>query len=228
MKLRHFAQSFLLSFLVIPRAASAADSTPLIGLELVASFPGQPVGIANAGDGSGRLFILMQKGVIRIHPEQPAPFLDIRDRVVVGGERGLLGLAFHPNYAENGYFYVVYVDSNNNAVLSRFSVSEKDPNVAEPKSEVILLKTKNISLEHYAGHLQFGPDGYLYVGRGDGNLAGDPGNHAQDLGELLGKIWRLDVDSAEPYAIPPTNPFVGVPGAREEIWAYGLRNPWRI
>jgi hypothetical protein len=227
-KMKRLAHALLLSFLLIPGAARAADSTPVIDLKLITTFPGQPIGIANAGDGSGRLFIIIQRGVIRIYPEQPQPFLDIRDRVVSGGERGLLGLAFHPDYAENGYFYVVYVDVNNNAVLSRFSVSGSDPNVADPNSETMLLQTQNIGMEHYAGQLQFGSDGYLYVGRGDGNLAGDPGSHAQNLGELLGKILRLDVDSAEPYAIPPTNPLVGVPGAREEIWAYGLRNPWRF
>lgn len=226
--MKGLAHVLSLSVLLFPGAARGAESPPVIDLKLVTHFPGQPVGIVNAGDGSGRLFIVIQKGLIRIYPEQPRPFLDIRDRVVSGGERGLLGLAFHPNYAENGYFYVVYVDAGNNAVLSRFSVSEKDPNVAEPKSEVILLKTKNIGTEHYSGQLQFGADGYLYVGRGDGSLAGDPGNHAQNLGELLGKILRLDVDSGEPYAIPPTNPFVGVSGVREEIWAYGLRNPWRF
>lgn len=226
--MKRLALAFLLSFLPIPGPATAADSPPVIELKLVTTFPGPPVGIVNAGDGSGRLFILIQKGLIRIHPAQPKAFLDIRDRVVSGGERGLLGLAFHPNYAENGYFYVVYVDADNNAVLSRFSVSGDDPNVADPMSEVILLKTQNLSTLHYSGQLQFGSDGYLYVARGDGNLFGDPGNHAQQLDELLGKILRLDVDSAEPYAIPPTNPFVGVPGAREEIWAYGLRNPWRF
>jgi len=148
--------------------------------------------------------------------------------VLTSGERGLLGMAFHPDYAQNGRFYVAYVDLDNNAVLSRFNVSETDPNVADPNSEVILLQTPNLSTEHYSGQLQFGPDGYLYVGRGDGAEAGDPDNRAQDLSQLLGKIWRLDVDSGDPYAIPPTNPFVGVPGAREEIWAYGFRNPWRF
>src|SRR5262249_50424179 len=138
------------------------------------------------------------------------------------------GMAFHPNYAENGFFYVAYSDLDNNAVLSRFNVSGSDPNLADPDSELILLKSHNLSHIHYSGQLQFGPDGYLYFSRGDGSGGGDPGNRAQDLGQLFGKILRLDVDSGEPYAIPPTNPFVGVPGALEETWAYGFRNAWRF
>ena len=222
------AQALLLSCLLVPAAVIANASTPVIDFQLVTTIGGKPVGIVNAGDGSDRLFILTQIGVIRIYPNQPTPFLDLRGKVRSGGEAGLLGMVFHPNYTENGFFYVTYSDLDNNAVLSRFKVSESDPNVADPSSELVLLKSHNLSDIHYAGQLQFGPDGYLYVSRGDGSGGGDPGNRAQDLGQLYGKILRLDVDSAEPYAIPPTNPFVGVPGALEEIWAYGFRNPWRF
>src|SRR5262249_35280387 len=131
------------------------------------------------------------------------------------------------DYLNNGRFYVLYSDLQGDAVISRFNVSPTDPNVADPNSESVVLHIKHFAAEHYGGALQFGPDGYLYIPKGDGSPQGDPQNRAQDLGELLGKILRIDVDSGEPYGIPPTNPFIGVPGALPEIWAYGLRNPWR-
>jgi glucose/arabinose dehydrogenase len=150
------------------------------------------------------------------------PYLDITDRVGSGGnEQGLLGLAFHPNYQVNGLFFVNYTDKNGNTVIARYRVTG-DPNVADPTGEMALLRVTQPFQNHNGGVLAFGPDGYLYAGLGDGGSAGDPQGNAQSLSTWLGKILRLDVDSAEPYAIPPDNPF------GNEIWAYGLRNPWRM
>jgi glucose/arabinose dehydrogenase len=157
------------------------------------------------------------------------PFLDITDRVrSVRSEQGLLGLVFHPNYATNGYFYVNYTDTSSNTHISRFQVFSETPNLADPDSEVILLTIEQDFANHNGGDLNFGPDGYLYIGMGDGGSGGDPNNHAQTPTSLLGKMLRIDVDGATPYAIPPDNPFVDDPDTRDEIWAIGLRNPWRF
>lgn len=191
-----------------------------------------PIGLAHAGDSSGRLFVLEQAGLIRIiqngnlHPE---PFLDISNLVSCCGERGLLGLAFHPNYPENGYFYVNYTNPNGDTVIARFTGSG-DPNRALPESEIRLLQISQPYANHNGGVVAFGPDGYLYLGMGDGGSGGDPQGYAQSLDTLLGKILRLDVDGGDPYAIPPDNPFAAPEdeGGLPEIWAYGLRNPWRF
>ena len=176
-------------------------------------------------DGSGRLFVIEKAGRIRIIENDQlieTPFLDITDRVGSNGnEQGLLGLAFHPQYAQNGRFFVNYTDNNGHDVIARFQVSG-DPNIAEPNSEVKLLNVDDPFPNHNGGVLAFGPDGYLYAGLGDGGSQGDPFGNAQNTGVLLGKILRLDVDSAEPYAVPSDNPF------GNEVWAYGLRNPWRF
>jgi len=176
-------------------------------------------------DGSGRLFVIEKAGRIRIIENDQlieTPFLDITDRVGSNGnEQGLLGLAFHPQYAQNGRFFVNYTDNNGHDVIARFQVSG-DPNIAEPNSEVKLLNVDDPFPNHNGGVLAFGPDGYLYAGLGDGGSQGDPFGNAQNTGVLLGKILRLDVDSAEPYAVPSDNPF------GNEAWAYGLRNPWRL
>jgi glucose/arabinose dehydrogenase len=197
-----------------------------------------PVDVADPGDGSGRLFLVQQTGEIRIWNGtalEATPFLDLSGQVTCCGERGLLGLVFHPDYLANGELFVNYtrtVSAQLQTVVSRFRVSELDPDVADPGSEEILLVIDQPFANHNAGDLAFGPDGYLYVPTGDGGSGGDPNENGQDLGELLGKILRIDVDSApDPglaYAIPPDNPFVGQAGAREEIWAYGLRNPFRF
>lgn len=193
--------------------------------ETVASGLDRPVDLKYAPDNSGRLFIVEKVGRIRILQDGKlvgSPFLDIGDRVGSGGsEQGLLGLAFHPHYAENGFFFVNYTDKNGNSVIARYHVTA-DPNVADPNSEVVLLHLDQPFANHNGGMLTFGPDGYLYAGLGDGGSGGDPFGNAQNLNTFLGKILRLDVDSAEPYAIPPGNPF------GTEIWAYGLRNPWRF
>ncbi len=176
-------------------------------------------------DGSGRLFIIEKVGRIRIFQNGQLieqPFLDIDDRVgSFGNEQGLLGLAFHPQYAQNGRFFVNYTDTNGDDVIARFQVSS-DPNAADPNSEVRLLAVPDPFPNHNGGVLAFGPDGYLYAGMGDGGAAGDPFGNAQKTDVLLGKILRLDVDSAEPYAVPSDNPF------GNEVWVYGLRNPWRM
>jgi glucose/arabinose dehydrogenase len=195
----------------------------------IASRLNLPIGIANAGDGSGRLFILEQAGLIRIFQEnqlQAEPFLDITNRVGCCGERGLLGLAFHPQYRENGFFFVNYTDINGDTVIARFQVSE-EANRADPDSEVKLLNVEQPYPNHNGGSLAFGPDGYLYLGLGDGGSGGDPLGNGQNKNTFLGKILRLDVDQDAPYAIPPDNPFAQGGGA-PEVWAYGLRNPWRF
>jgi len=193
----------------------------------------KPEGLVNAGDGSGRLFILEQAGLIRILQDGallPISFLDLTQKVVCCGERGLLGMVFHPNYAENGYFYIDYTEEVNNqlyTVIVRYQVSANDPNQAELGSEMRLLHIEQPFQNHNGGELQFGPDGYLYIGMGDGGSAGDPYGNGQSLQTLLGKILRIDVDHGEPYVIPPENPFASG-GGLWEIWSYGLRNPWRF
>jgi len=176
-------------------------------------------------DGSGRLFVVEKPGRIRILENDQlvdAPFLDITDRVGSGGnEQGLLGLAFHPQYAQNGRFFVNYTDKSGKDTVARFQVSS-DADAADPNSEVKLLSIDDPFPNHNGGVLAFGPDGFLYAGLGDGGSAGDPFGNGQNTKALLGKILRIDVDSAEPYAVPTDNPF------GNEVWAYGLRNPWRF
>jgi glucose/arabinose dehydrogenase len=185
---------------------------------------------ASAPAGDERLFVLeYAAGRIRVIERDtllPVPFLDIGALVHDHQDHGLLGLAFHPDYAQNGFFYVQYVDTLLRPTIARYQVSG-DPNVADPLSAAIVLQLLPIT-NHQGGALAFGPnDGYLYAGFGDG-LAEDPGNNSQSGANLRGKVVRLDVDSATPFAVPPTNPFVGVPGTRDLIWARGLRNPFRF
>ena len=190
-----------------------------------------PVDIKNAGDGSGRLFVVERPGRIRILIDGllfQQPFLDITDRVgSSGSEQGLLGLAFHPDYVNNGFFYVNYTDRNGDTVISRFTVGP-DSNLADPGSELVMLRVPQPYANHNGGSVAFGPDGYLYLGLGDGGSQGDPNGNGQSLNELLGKILRIDVNSNLPYAIPPDNPYAGSGEVYQEIWASGLRNPWRI
>lgn len=198
----------------------------------------QPVGIIQADDGSNRLFVVEQAGrsIVFENSENTAAsnvFLDISDRVLYGGEQGLLGLAFHPNYIETGYFYVNYVaDNPRRTIIARYSVMSNDPDQADPNSEVALLEINQPFSNHNGGQLTFGGDGYLCIGLGDGGSGGDPLGHAQNRASLLGKILRIDVDSPSAgrnYGIPADNPFAGnTLGYREEIYAYGFRNPWRF
>jgi glucose/arabinose dehydrogenase len=211
-----------------------------ISLAPVVTGLNSPTDVVNAVDGSGRLFITQQGGTIRIVRNgtlETTPFLDIRDRVKQnGGEQGLLSIAFPPNYATSGHFYVYYNNPDGNIVLSRFQRSTIDPNVADPASETILLTIPHPTFtNHNGGKLVFNPaDGYLYIGIGDGGGGGDPSNNAQNPATLLGKILRIDVETptTAPYVIPATNPFTATPDpsdlARDEIWAIGLRNPWRM
>lgn len=207
--------------------------TPSVQLEpVITSGLTNPVDVAHCGD--ARLFIVERPGRIRVlKPDgklATTPFLNIMDRVLAASsEQGLLGLAFHPDYALNGSFYVYYVTGTGNGVLrlSRFQVGS-DPDVADPASEVVLWSLAKPASNHNGGDLEFGPDGYLYFAPGDGGDGGDPGNLAQDRSVAFGKVLRIDVDGGSPYAIPPTNPFVGVSGVLPEIWATGLRNPWRF
>jgi glucose/arabinose dehydrogenase len=202
-----------------------------VALAPLATVPGAPVAITHAGDGSGRLFITLQAGLVLIHDGfglRAEPFLDIRPLVSCCAERGLLSVAFHPRYAENGLFFVNYTDVFDDTVVARYAVSAADPDRADPSSAVVLLQIDQPFGNHNGGQLQFGPDGYLYIGMGDGGNAGDPDNQAQNPDSLLGKMLRIDVDGGLPYAIPPDNPFRDTPGVRPEIWALGLRNPWRF
>lgn len=189
-----------------------------------------PVVITHAGD--SRLFVVSQQGEILIVDTagqvNPEPFLDIKDRVIFQGERGLLGLAFHPDYATNGYFYVNYVGQGNRTNISRFKVSSGDPDKADPESELNLMNILQPFNNHKGGQLAFGPDSLLYIGLGDGGSAGDPNNRARNPLERLGKILRIDVNQGETYGIPPSNPFYNSTTTLEEIWASGLRNPWRF
>jgi len=189
--------------------------------------------MTDAGDGSGRLFIVEQAGTIRISKDgvlRDAPFLDITNRVSFGGERGLLSIAFPPNFSALGHFFVQYTDLSGNLAISRFSVTA-DPNLADPASETVVLSIDHPSFSnHNGGQLAFGPgDGFLYIGPGDGGGGGDPFENAQNPASLLGKLLRIDVTSeVTPYSVPPTNPFVADARYRPEIWATGLRNPWRF
>ncbi len=198
----------------------------------------QPVELTSPLDNTDRIFVLAQKGIIDVLPNKPdvkkaAVFLDITNKVESGGEKGLLGLAFHPDYKNNGFFYVNYTRGRPlETVISRFKVSAADPSVADPASEKILLRYRQPYDNHNGGKIAFGNDGFLYIAAGDGGSGGDPGNRAQNRKELLGKILRIDVNKQGgnlPYSIPADNPFKeNKDGFREEIYAYGMRNPWRF
>ena len=211
---------------------SIAAASPEITLTPVVSDLKDPVYLTHAGDGSGRLFIVEQAGRIRVLRGgvlDPQPFLDIRERVVSGGEMGLLSVAFHPRFSRNGRLFVDYTGQVNGqlaTVIAEYRVTPDVPDRALPEARV-LLTIRQPFANHNGGQLQFGPDGYLYIGMGDGGSAGDPYGNGQNLAVLLGKMLRIDVDGQAPYAIPPDNPFAGGGGAAE-IWAYGLRNPWRF
>lgn len=206
-------------------------SAQTINLQSFAAGFSSPVEIAHP-DNDARLFVVQQSGLIRIlNPNgtiNTTPFLTLTSSTILsGGERGLLGLAFHPNYATNGYFYVNYTRAGDGAtVIARYSVSS-DPNIADASSGTVLLTVAQPFSNHNGGSIKFGPDGYLYIGMGDGGSGGDPGNRAQNISENLGKMLRIDVDSASPYGIPATNPYVGITG-NDEIWGIGLRNPWKF
>ncbi|TYA57247.1 PQQ-dependent sugar dehydrogenase [Formosa maritima] len=206
-----------------------------IELEMFASGFTNPVSIKHAGD--SRLFVVERGGIIKIvnsdGTTEATPFINIDPRVLSSGERGLLGLAFHPQYNSNGFFFVNYINNSGNTVVSRFITNPPDSNVADDSTEEILLTITQPYSNHNGGDLAFGNDGYLYIGLGDGGSGGDPGDRAQDLTTLLGKMLRINVDNSDGgnnYAIPADNPYPNTeePNALPEIWASGLRNPWRF
>jgi glucose/arabinose dehydrogenase len=220
-------------FILIFSTASCQKSQSennIENMELFASGLSNPVCIANAGD--NRLFVVDQAGYIRIVDSdgmvRTQPFLDVRDRVTFGGERGLLGLAFHPEYKTNGFFYINYVGVGDITTISSFKVNSVNPEIADPESELKLMTITQPFSNHNGGTLCFGPDGYLYIGLGDGGSGGDPGNRAQNPKEYLGKMLRIDVNNGNPYAIPTSNPFYKSTTTLPEIWSLGLRNPWKF
>jgi glucose/arabinose dehydrogenase len=241
-------------FISTPEAAAQGGiSWPSITLVKETGGLSQPVHIAHAGDGSGRLFVVEQGGRIRIIKGGvllTKPFLDIKSRVSCCGERGLLSVAFPPGYPSKGYFYVDYTNLSGDTVVARYRITS-NPDVADPDSEEVILTVDQPYPNHNGGQLAFGPDGYLYIGMGDGGDAGDPQNKAQNPDSLLGKILRIDVEPTQvispnyilylpivfggntpidnsSYAIPSSNPYTQTSGYRGEIWALGLRNPWRF
>ncbi len=211
--------------------ALAACTQNVVAQRLVPVADGlrQPVVITNAGD--ERLFVAEQSGAIRIVRSGELlrePFLDLSGELSTGGERGLLGLAFPVDYGATGRFYVYYTGNGGQTVLSRFTVTPGNPDRANPESEEVLLTQAQPYSNHNGGQIAFGPDGFLYVGLGDGGSGGDPQGNGQSLGTFLGKLLRLDVSGERGYAVPSDNPFVERDGALPEIWAYGIRNPWRF
>ncbi len=204
-----------------------------VSLELFKDGFDAPLYLLHAND--DRIFIVEKDGKIKIIQADgtvnTAPFLDISSKVSNQGEQGLLGMAFHPNYATNGYFYVNYTDVDGDTQISRFSVNSSNPDLADSSSEFSIIHYAQPFSNHNGGNLLFGPDGYLYISSGDGGGSGDPNNEGQSLNTLLGKLLRIDVDNpsgGNGYGIPVDNPFVGDPSAKPEIFAYGLRNPWRF
>jgi len=215
-----------------PTASPTVVKWPQLALTPFVAGLRSPVQITHAGDGSGRIFVVQQTGQIRIIQDgalRAEPFLDLADRVSCCGERGLLSVAFPPDYAARGHLYVNYTDRGGDTVIARFRLTA-DPEVADQTSEEVVLTVPQPYANHNGGQLAFGvSDGYLYIGMGDGGSAGDPGNRGQNPAELLGKLLRIDVEAGvSPYAIPATNPFTQTAGYRGEIWALGLRNPWRF
>lgn len=225
---------------MLPEAAasgpSASYSNVKIGLTRVMTGLTGPVFVTNAHDGSGRLFIVEQRGIIKIYKSGQVlstPFLDMRSRVVSGGERGLLGLAFHPGYKTNRKFYVFFTEAGTgDLIIAEYRASSTNANRASSTSFRRLLRIYHRTYaNHNGGMLAFGPDGYLYIGTGDGGGAGDTANHAQSRKSLLGKLLRIDVNGTSgslAYRIPPTNPYATSTIYRREIWSRGLRNPWRF
>ena len=227
---------FLLGITVASSTSVAADSSsapPTLALKMLVAGLTNPLDFATAKDGTGRLFVVEQGGTIRIIQRRallPGPFLNITNLVESSGEEGLLGLAFHPLYKTNGRFFVNYtrrVNGQLQTVIAEYHVSSTDPNKADPRRKKILVIDQPFD-NHNGGQLAFVPDKFLYIALGDGGSVGDPLGNGQKLGTLLGKLLRINVDSGTPYVILPDNPFVGNPSARGEIWAYGLRNPWRF
>jgi hypothetical protein len=210
-------------------AAEPVSGIPELTARLVASGFRNPLDLQAVPGDPRRLYVVEQGGRIQVVLDgqvQPQPFLDISDRVRTGGERGLLGLAFHPGFAANQLLYVHYTNASGASTIAEFRASSADQ--ADPASERVLLVVPQPFSNHNGGSVAFGNDGFLYIALGDGGRGGDPLGSGQDVGSLLGKILRIDVDTGSPYAVPADNPLLSTPGARPEIWAYGLRNPFRV
>ncbi len=230
------ATACLMIAMVVGSAAPAtAQASIAIGFSTITSGISRPVALANADDGTGRLFVAEQAGRIRVISRHgrllASPFLDIRGRVSCCGERGLLGIAFHPDYASNGRFYVAYTDNDGALVVAEYRRTSSNRNRASTAERIIIRIPHPGHSNHNGGQIAFGPDGYLYIGTGDGGGSGDPDRHGQSRRTLLGKILRIapNVSSATPaYRIPATNPWATSSTIRHEIWSYGLRNPWRF
>ncbi|MBA2667719.1 MAG: PQQ-dependent sugar dehydrogenase [Trueperaceae bacterium] len=220
----------LVNIAVLLAGLALTSAAPAQQLEVVASGFERPLSITHAGDGSDRLFVLEQRGTVRVlsaerHLEDDF-FLDLRDRTRAQGERGMLGLAFHPDFAANGRLFVHYTDHIGTSTLSELRSADRAS--VDAATERVVLTQSQPFANHNGGQIAFGPDGYLYLALGDGGSGGDPARVGQDLGTWLGTLLRIDVDRAAPYEVPADNPFVATEGARPEIWAYGLRNPWRF
>jgi glucose/arabinose dehydrogenase len=218
-----------------PAPTACAAGTPVPGtpalttVRVVGGLNG-PLDLQAVPGDRTRLFVVEQGGrilIIRNGAIVPTPFLDVSNRIRAGGEQGLLGLAFHPSYAQNGRFFVNYTDTRGDTHVAEFRVTA-NPDVADPASERLLLFVDQPFDNHNGGGLAFGTDGKLYLGLGDGGSGGDPMGNGQSLGTHLGKMLRIDVDAGTPYGVPADNPFTRTAGARPEIWAFGLRNPWRF
>jgi glucose/arabinose dehydrogenase len=234
MSLYLFYQLGFFLFLGLVGCSAAQDGSSFI--QIVTGLD-QPVGVTHSGDGTNRLFVIEKGGLIHVVQDGqllPESFLDVSSLITPEPqtEQGLLGLAFHPDYENNGTFFIYYSDANKkengaaDTVVAGYQVSS-DPNKADPTSAKIILTIEQPFWNHNGGHLAFGPDGYLYIGTGDGGDGGDPQENAENLTKFLGKILRIDVN-AETYTVPNTNPWKPESGAATEIWAYGLRNPWRF
>ena len=237
----------IVSFVFILTLSSCSNSDDINlkpiedeSITIVNAFPNlsfsRPLDLQSPNDGTDRIFVVEQRGTIKVFDNdtnvaESTTFLDMSGSITSSDELGLLGLAFHPNFESNGYFYVCYTPSSDFSVVSRFKTMENNANVADPTSETLLLEIPQPYTNHNGGQLGFGPDGYLYIASGDGGSGGDPDGNAQNLENLLGAILRIDVDNTVNglnYAIPGDNPFLNIENARPEIFAYGLRNPWRF
>jgi len=237
MRLPHLLACVALSLASGSGASACSGSGPSgppagsgVGLQEVVSGLSFPLYLTTPPGDMARLFVVEKTGGIRIVKDGvllPDPFLDLSAQVSSGSEQGLLGLAFDPDYATTGRFVVHYTDVAGNTALARFQVSA-DPDRADPASGQVILTASQPYANHNGGQVTFGPDGFLYLGLGDGGSAGDPENRGQDLSDLLGSILRIDVRAGDPYTLPLDNPFIAQPSARPEVWSYGLRNPWRF